>query len=138
MKTCLLVGALVALTSLTACGTSPIAPGPGPDPSPTPFTLTGRVIASETDGSTGLSDVFVTATHDGFTRSTTTNADGDFAFDGLVEGEWTLSISRDGYVDTIRSVSVGADQDVTVPIDPKPADPVEGMLAARGPAVKTR
>lgn len=129
--------ALVLLTSITACGN--IQP-PGTPPSDIPggndtnMTLNGRVVASEADAETGLGDVLVTASRDGFARSAVTNAEGDFAIDGLSAGEWILSLSREGYIDTARPVQVGAEDGVTVAIAPVPAEAIEGMLLSRSPA----
>ena len=136
-------GAFVALASVTACGNID-SPGPVPSPFPENNTapLNGRVIASEEEGGAALGDVLVTAERDGFTRTTMTNGSGEFAFDDLANGEWTLSLSRDGYLDKARVVYVGSEETVTVVIDPKPAEPIaepiDEAAVARAPAVKTR
>jgi hypothetical protein len=101
--------------------------------------LSGRVIASENEEAVGLGDAVVTATREGSAFTTVTDAEGDFAFGDLAAGEWILYISREGYLDKSQAVHVGSEDAVTVAIDPKPAEePMEGMLLARTPAVKTR
>jgi|SRR5688572_10321306 len=146
MKTYSLVVAAFVVTSLTACGNLP-SPGepsdlPRFDPSGNGV-LHGRVIAA--DNNSALEGVAVTATNDGSSQSTLTDVNGEFSFEGLQEGEWTVSIDYPGYLSESRAVRAGEQESVVFAIDsmpePEPApapEPASDPLAARAPAVKTR
>ena len=136
----LAAAAFVVLASVTACGSTPIAPTENFPNDPSGVALTGRVIASEMEDAAGLSEALVTATRDGSTYSTLTNSNGEFEFTELLAGEWTISVSREGYFDKVQPVHVDSTEEgVVVAIDPKPAEPIiDEVLVARAPAVKTR
>ena len=135
--------AFVAASSLTACGSLP------PPVEPSPFggetgsaVLNGRVIASESE--TALSDVIVTATREGFSRSTSTDLDGEFTFDGLSAGEWVVYLSHPNYVGASRAVNVAGEEEILFAIEyqpepaPEPEPDPSGELMLYAPAVKTR
>jgi hypothetical protein len=131
MKTYSLIvaSAFVALTSVTACGSQFSPSGPSGIPSGDQTgsqAFSGLVIASE--NASAVADVLVTATRDGISRTTATNIDGEFAFDGLSAGEWTVSISHPYYVGTSQSVQVGAQEDVIFAIDSQPEPTGEDLL----------
>jgi hypothetical protein len=133
----LVAAAFVVFTSVTACGN---IEGPTLPPSDYPAALNGRVVASEMEADAGLAEAIVTATRDGSTYSTRTNDNGEFEFTELSPGEWTLSVSRDGYLDKTQSVYVDrTDEGLIVAVDPEPAEPIiDEELAARALAVETR
>jgi len=137
----IVAGAFVIVTSLTACGKSPIGPSTGrfSGGSEDSVALNGRVIGSELEEAAGLANALVTATREGSTYTTFTNASGDFEFTGLSAGEWTLSVSRDGYLDKSQPVNVdNTEEGVIVAIEPTPAAPIDEAQFAQAPAVVTR
>ena len=76
------------------------------------------MIASENESA--LADVFVTATRDGYSRTPSTNLDGEFSFDGLEIGEWVVSVSHPDYVGTTQGVQVSGAENVLFAIDSQP------------------
>lgn len=78
---------------------------PTPTPRPATYTISGRV--TDTNGA-GIPGVTVWA---GVTRSTTTDANGNFAFTGLTAGTYNLSAEKTGYAICPHS------RQVTVPPD---------------------
>ena len=116
-----LVAAFVALTSATACGRTPLPPSPLPGENST-LTLTGRVLDATMADDSGVADALVEVSRDSFSMSTTTGPDGTFVLGGLEAGQYMLSVSREGYLETAQSVLLDADQEVTCLLDREAGD----------------
>ena len=123
MKTysAVLVAAFVALTSATACGRTPLPPSPLPGDAST-LTLSGRVVDATMADDSGVADAVVVISRDSFSTSTTTGPDGTFALGGLEAGQYTLAVSREGYLQVEQAVMLDTNQDVTCFLDREVAD----------------
>jgi Carboxypeptidase regulatory-like domain len=118
MKTCsvsLVATALAVLTSTAAC--SPTRPSIIDPPPPATLTLTGRVVDATMDDQSGVADAIVTATRGSVAKSTSTASDGSFAIGELEAGEYTLSVSREGYIGSWYAVQLESDQSITFYMD---------------------
>ena len=75
-----------------------------------PTKLTGKVV--EADGDTDytndkvLSNATVKITKNGVTQTTTTNANGVYSFEKLMDGAYTITVSKEGYKTSTQTVNI--------------------------------
>ena len=86
------------------------------------LTLTGRVLDATMADDSGVADALVEVSRDGFSTSTTTGPDGTFVLGGLEAGQYTLSVTREGYLQTTQSVLLDTDQEVSCLLDREAGD----------------
>ncbi|HYM24584.1 MAG TPA: carboxypeptidase regulatory-like domain-containing protein [Vicinamibacterales bacterium] len=106
---------MVALTlAVAACGGSPAAPSSPVTATPVPtFALSGLVTDSSTgNGIAGATVAIVDGPNSG--RSATTDATGSFIFAALQQSGFTVNASAASYVATSKSVTLTANQTLTI------------------------
>lgn len=101
------LGAGVSITALAGCSDDDQADGDNPDPEPEDdpdtFSIEGQVADLETEE--GLEGAVVSLNGD----EHTTDEEGIYSFDGIEEGEYTVSAEADGYEPEEESVSLPPD-----------------------------
>jgi len=115
-----LVVVLVAGIAAVGCGrtSSPLGPSNiGANASVGEFVLRGSVSGQTDLGVGGLDGVVVTVSNAATSVSTITDAAGEFAVSGLSAGEWTVLLSKAGYLDESMTVNVEGDANLGFSLD---------------------
>jgi len=115
-----IVLALAAAVILTGCGsnraTSPLAPG-GAAADGANYSVAGSVTELLNDATLAIANAAVQLAGNGQTLATRTGMDGEFRFDQVPGGAWTLTVSKPGFVSRLRQVIVSADARVDIGLE---------------------
>ena len=107
---------------IVGCGksVSPIGPSSGNTATDNAFSLRGEVAEPGVEGAVPAEGVTAMVSNGSVETVAVTDAQGLFRVDGLEAGEWTVTLSKSGFMDQIVQVNVTADAYVSCMLDRDP------------------